>query len=72
VLFVGVTVAFDKRRCKELGLQMVCCILVGAMTLVFFMSISVTGRAGYAGAGLNPARCLGPSLLKGGRLWYGH
>ena len=23
VLFVGVTVAFDKRRCKELGLQMV-------------------------------------------------
>lgn len=24
VLLVGVTVAFDKRRCKELGLQMVC------------------------------------------------
>eukprot|EP00258_Populus_trichocarpa_P007903 XP_002312986.3 aquaporin TIP4-1 [Populus trichocarpa] len=72
VLFVGVTVAFDKRRCKELGLQMVCGILAGAMTLAFFVSISVTGRAGYAGAGLNPARCLGPSLLKGGRLWYGH
>ncbi|KAB5541528.1 hypothetical protein DKX38_014502 [Salix brachista] len=33
----------------------------------------VTGRTGYAGVGLNPARfCLGPSLLKGGRLWYGY
>ncbi|XP_061958996.1 LOW QUALITY PROTEIN: aquaporin TIP4-1-like [Populus nigra] len=72
VLFVGVTVVFDKRRCRELGLQMVCGILAGAMALAFFVSISVTGRAGYAGVGLNPARCLGPSLLKGGRLWYGH
>ena len=24
-LFLGVTVAFDKKRCKELGLAMVCC-----------------------------------------------
>ncbi|KAH8498176.1 hypothetical protein H0E87_017199 [Populus deltoides] len=69
VLFVGVTVAFDKRRCKELGLQMVCGIVAGPMALQFLVSISVTGRAGYAGVGLNPARCLGPSLLKGGRLW---
>lgn len=72
VLFVGVAVAFDKRRCKELGLQMVCGIVAGPMALAFLVSISVTGRAGYAGVGLNPARCLGPSLLKGGRLWYGH
>jgi glycerol uptake facilitator-like aquaporin len=50
VLFVGVTASFDKRRCKELGLQMVCGILAGAMALAF----------------------LGPSLLKGSRLWYGH
>ncbi|KAG6762942.1 hypothetical protein POTOM_033469 [Populus tomentosa] len=39
---------------------------LGAMALAFFVSMSVTGRAG---GGLNPARCLGPSLLKGGRLW---
>lgn len=29
-------------------------------------------RAGYAGVGLNPARCLGPALLHGGPLWKGH
>ncbi|CAK7329561.1 unnamed protein product [Dovyalis caffra] len=71
VLFVGVTVAFDKRRCKELGLPLVCGILAGAIALASFVSIFVTGRAGYAGVGLNPARCLGPALLKGGQLWYG-
>ncbi|KAF3963588.1 hypothetical protein CMV_012032 [Castanea mollissima] len=27
---------------------------------------------GYAGVGLNPARCLAPALLQGGRLWDGH
>lgn len=72
VLFAAVTVAFDKRRSKELGLQMICVILAGAMAIAIFVSISVTGRAGYAGVGLNPARCLGPALLKGGPLWYGH
>ncbi|XP_008236217.1 PREDICTED: aquaporin TIP1-2-like [Prunus mume] len=72
VLFVGVTVAFDKRRCKELGLAMVCAVVAGAMALAVFVSITVTGRVGYAGVGLNPARCLGPALLLGGRLWDGH
>ncbi|XP_021609449.2 aquaporin TIP3-1 [Manihot esculenta] len=72
VLFVGVTVAFDKRRFKELGLIMVCVILAASMGLAIFVSITVTGRAGYAGVGLNPARCLGPALLHGGSLWHGH
>ncbi|PPR92015.1 hypothetical protein GOBAR_AA28668 [Gossypium barbadense] len=72
VLFVGVTIAFDKRRSKELGLAMVCAVVAGAMALAVFVSISVTGRAGYAGVGLNPARCLGPALLRGGSLWDGH
>ncbi|MFQ6670005.1 hypothetical protein Gotur_035045 [Gossypium turneri] len=72
VLFVGVTIAFDKRRSKELGLAMVCAVVAGAMALAVFVSISVTGRAGYAGVGLNPARCLGPALLRGGLLWDGH
>ncbi|XP_059654027.1 aquaporin PIP2-7-like isoform X2 [Cornus florida] len=72
VLFVGVTVAFDKRRCKELGIAMVCAVVAGAMAIAVFVSITVTGRAGYAGVGLNPARCLGPALLQGGILWHGH
>lgn len=72
VLFVGVTVAFDKKRCKELGLAVVCVVVAGAMALAVFVSITVTGQAGYAGVGLNPARCLGPALLQGGVLWDGH
>ncbi|KAL5856036.1 hypothetical protein ACOSQ3_005871 [Xanthoceras sorbifolium] len=72
VLFVGVTLAFDKRRCKELGLAMVCAVVAGAMAVAVFVSITVTGQAGYAGVGLNPARCLGPVLLHGGPLWEGH
>jgi aquaporin-4 len=72
VLFVGVTVAFDKKRCKELGIAMVCVIVAGSMALAVFVSITVTGRAGYAGVGLNLARCLGPALLQGGILWDGH
>ncbi|PRQ22036.1 putative major intrinsic protein [Rosa chinensis] len=72
VLFVGVTVAFDKKRCKELGLAMVCLVVAGAMALAVFVSITVTGKSGNAGVGLNPARCLGPALLQGGILWDGH
>jgi aquaporin-4 len=72
VLFVGVTVAFDKKRCKELGLAVVCVVVAGAMALAVFVSTTITGQAGYAGVGLNPARCLGPALLEGGVLWDGH
>ncbi|XP_022763111.1 aquaporin TIP1-2-like [Durio zibethinus] len=72
VLFVGVTIAFDTRRSKELGLAMVCVVVAGAMAVAVFVSITVTGHAGYAGVGLNPARCLGPALLRGGSLWHGH
>nr|XP_029154700.1 aquaporin TIP4-2-like [Arachis hypogaea] len=72
VLFIGITLGFDKKRSKELGLPMVCVVIAGAMALAVFVSITVTGQLGYAGVGLNPARCLGPALLKGGLLWNGH
>ncbi|KAJ8619301.1 hypothetical protein MRB53_027830 [Persea americana] len=72
VLFVGVTVAFDPKRCEEHGLTIVCMVVAGAMGLVVFVSTTVTGQPGYAGVGLNPARCLGPALLQGGPLWDGH
>ncbi|WJX51125.1 hypothetical protein P8452_37351 [Trifolium repens] len=72
VLFLGVTLAFDKKRSKNMGLPMVCLVIAGAMALAVFVSITVTGRAGYAGVGLNPARCLGAALLHGDSLWNGH
>ncbi|PNY05038.1 major intrinsic protein (MIP) family transporter [Trifolium pratense] len=69
---IGVTLAFDKKRSKNMGLPMVCLVIAGAMALAVFVSITITGRPGYAGVGLNPARCLGAALLHGGSLWYGH
>lgn len=61
-----------KKRSKEVGLVVVCIVIAMAMGLSVFVSITVTGRAGYAGVGLNPARCLGPALLIGKPLWDGH
>jgi aquaporin-4 len=72
VLFLGVTLAFDKKRSKNLGLPMVCLVVSGSMALAVFLSITISGRTGYAGVGLNPARCLGAALLHGGSLWNGH
>ncbi|CAK9162054.1 unnamed protein product [Ilex paraguariensis] len=72
LLLIGITPAFDKRSFKELGLAMVCALIAGALALAVFVSITITGRAGYAGVGLNPARCLGSALLQGGPLWDGH
>ena len=71
-LFLGVTLAFDKKRCKELGIAMVCVVMAGSLALAVFVSIIVTGKVGYGGASLNPAKCLGPALLQGDRLWDGH
>ncbi|KAK6916682.1 Major intrinsic protein [Dillenia turbinata] len=71
-LFISITVAFDEKRCKELGLNLVCVMLAGVAAVVMFISIVITGEPGYAGVGLNPARCLGPAILHGGPLWNGH
>lgn len=70
VLMVGVTVAFDSKRSKELGLTMVCALISASMAVGVFVSLTVTGKPGYSGVGLNPARCLGPAVLEGGSLWY--
>lgn len=72
LLYIAVTVAFDKGRCKELGLTMVCIIVAVAFALGIFISITVTGQSGYGGVGLHPARCLGPAVFLGGPLWNGH
>ncbi|KAK6778155.1 hypothetical protein RDI58_024873 [Solanum bulbocastanum] len=40
--------------------------------LLVFISTTVTGKKGYGGARMNPARCLGPALIRGGHLWDRH
>jgi hypothetical protein len=40
--------------------------------LLVFISTMVTATKGYAGVGMNPARCLGPALVRGGHPWKGH
>ena len=62
VLFVGVTLGFDKKRFKELGISMVCVVVAESMALAVFVSITVTGRTGYAG-GSEPCKMLGSSIV---------
>lgn len=71
-LFASVWMAFDSRQAKALG-RLTNCIVIGTVLgLLVFVSTTVTAQKGYAGAGLNPARCLGPALVRGGHLWDRH
>ncbi|KAK2665503.1 hypothetical protein Ddye_004077 [Dipteronia dyeriana] len=64
--------AFDERQVKALGRVTVCINIGIVLWLLVFVSTTLTSQKGYAGAGLNPARCLGPALVRGGHLWDGH
>ncbi|PON83400.1 Major intrinsic protein [Trema orientale] len=69
VLLVGITVAFNAKRSRELSLTMVCAIVSAPMAVGVFISLTVTGKPGYSGVGLKSARCLGPAILERGPLW---
>lgn len=71
-LFASIWIAFDDHRTKSLGLVIVCLIIGTVVGLILFISTTVTETKGYAGVGMNPARCLGPALVRGGHLWNGH
>ncbi|CAN0910095.1 Probable aquaporin PIP1-4 [Linum grandiflorum] len=71
-LFASVWMAFDGRQVRALGRVTVCVIIGIVLGLLVFVSTTVTATKGYAGAGLNPARCLGPAIVRGGHLWNGH
>ncbi|XP_017229810.1 uncharacterized protein LOC108204740 [Daucus carota subsp. sativus] len=71
-LFASIWMAYDHRQRNELGLVLVFTIIGLVLGLLVFISTTVTGQKGYAGAGINPARCIGPALVRGGHLWDGH
>ncbi|KAH0703875.1 hypothetical protein KY285_018153 [Solanum tuberosum] len=57
---------------KALGLITVMSIVGLLAGILVFISTSVTAKKGYAGAGMNPARCFGAAFVRGGHLWNGH
>lgn len=71
-LFSSIWMAFDHRQAKALGRVVVFSIIGLVVGLLVFISTTVTATKGYAGVGMNPARCLGPAIIRGGHLWNGH
>ncbi|CAI0376979.1 unnamed protein product [Linum tenue] len=71
LLFVAMPILEERRR-RELGLPTVCAVAAVAYGMVVYVSITVTGRPGYAGVGLHPARCWAAAVLFRGSLWEAH
>ncbi|GAA0173966.1 hypothetical protein Leryth_017000 [Lithospermum erythrorhizon] len=71
-LFASIWMAYDSRQAKNLGPVKVFSIIGIVIGLLVFVSTTVTTKKGYAGAGMNPARCLGAAIVRGGHLWDGH
>ncbi|KAK3028653.1 hypothetical protein RJ639_037833 [Escallonia herrerae] len=71
-LFASRWVAFDQPQTDIVARVTVCSIIGLLAGLNVFISPTVTATKGYSGAGINPARCLGPAIVRGGHLWDGH
>ncbi|CAI0376934.1 unnamed protein product [Linum tenue] len=71
-LYASIWMAFDGRQARALGRVVVFSIIGLVVGLIVFISTAVTATKGYAGVGMNPARCLGPAVVRGGHLWEGH
>ncbi|CAN1300932.1 AQP4 [Linum perenne] len=69
---VAIWIAFDGKLFRKLGRVVVFTIIGLVVGLIVFISTTLTGTKGYSGVGMNPARCLGPAIVRGGHLWTGH
>ncbi|PIA46854.1 hypothetical protein AQUCO_01500415v1 [Aquilegia coerulea] len=70
-LFASVSIAFDERQIKARPVTVFT--IIGIVNgLMAFISSTVTTKKGYSGVGMNPARCLGPTIVRGGHLWDDH
>ncbi|XP_043710068.1 aquaporin AQPAn.G-like [Telopea speciosissima] len=72
LLFASVWIAFDHRQAKARGPVIVFSIIGIVVGLLVFVSTTLMAKKGYAGAGMNPARCIGPAIVRGGHLWDRH
>ncbi|KAI8014800.1 Aquaporin-4 [Camellia lanceoleosa] len=71
-LFASIWIAFEDRQAKALGHVVVFSIVGLVIGLLVFISTMVMTMKGYAGAEMNPTRCFGPIMVRGGHLWNGH
>ncbi|KAL5724985.1 hypothetical protein ACHQM5_008183 [Ranunculus cassubicifolius] len=71
-LFASVWVAFDDRQRNARGPIFVFSVIGAVVGIMAFVSTTVTTKTGYAGVGMNPARCIGPAIVRGGHLWDRH
>ncbi|XP_071930652.1 uncharacterized protein [Coffea arabica] len=71
-LFASIWILFDHRQRNSIGMIRVFSIIGIVLGLLVFVSTTVTATKGYAGAGMNPARCFGAAVVRGGHLWEGH
>ncbi|XP_043710076.1 aquaporin-like [Telopea speciosissima] len=72
LLFCCVWVAFDHRQAQARGPVSVFSSIGIVVGVLVFVSVTLTTKKGYAGVGMNPARCLGPAIVRGGLLWDRH